>query len=124
MRVGNQQRSPDPAQPPSRQAPQHTPPSPAPKKKVQPGILAFATPFENDPASGIFLPHEAEYSLTADSGSYNFMMDALELVITGELYPDTSGRTRSSLEPASGLVIVSLDATGAMHGLGIGSQTH
>jgi hypothetical protein len=85
LRRGASQHTANPAQPSSRQAPQQKPQaSPAPKQQAQAGVLEFSDPFENDPESGIFLPHEAEYSLTASSSSYDFMMNGLDLVPTGK----------------------------------------
>lgn len=67
------------------------------KREVKPGIRAFSEPFENDPESGIFLPKEAEYSLTTDSVSYGLKMGTVSY-----MYPDdTSGVTRSDTELSS-----------------------
>jgi hypothetical protein len=60
---------------------------------VKPGIRAFSEPFENDPESGIFLPKEAEYSLT-DTLSYGAKMATVSYMYPG----DTSGVTRSDTE--------------------------
>lgn len=66
------------------------------KREVKPGIRAFSEPFETDPESGIFLPKEAEYSLTADSVSL-----AVKMGVVQALYPDTSGVTRSDTEASA-----------------------
>jgi len=63
----------------------------------------FNTPFLRDPVSNLYLPHNAEYSLTADSNSYATMMNTLPAGV----YTDTTGKSRSNLEPASAATIVS-----------------
>jgi len=70
----------------------------------------FTTPFLTDPVTGLYLPHDAEYSLTSASNSYSVIMNSLPAGV----YTDTSGRSRSNLEPVSANTItcVAFEKTG------------
>lgn len=70
------------------------------------GVNLNPNPFQKDGQSGLFLPHEAEYALTAESNSYNLIMGSLR-ILPGPVIDDPSGRSRTNLEPVAAATVVS-----------------
>jgi hypothetical protein len=71
-----------------------------PAKQAQPAD--FNTPYTNDPNSGLYLPHNAEYSPV--EGGYAVLMAPL---VAAGLYPNSNGDTRSNTPEVAVAVTVS-----------------